>query len=122
MAMDTVERTQFVNSYTRALISAWSSEAFAARLDSDPKGALAEAGLEIPADGDVVVVRTIPEGREEGNLDLQVNYWDIGKATGHYEIHIPETPQIDMAELNEGDLEAVAAGGDSCCCPCSCCT
>lgn len=122
MTMDPVERTQFVNAYTRALITAWSSEAYAAKLETEPRAALAESGLEVPAGAEIVIVRTIPEGREEGDLDLQVNFWDIGKATGRYEVHIPETPQIDMADLSEGDLADVAAGGNSCCCPCSCCT
>jgi hypothetical protein len=121
--LDPRKRAEFVNAYTRALITAWSSEAYAARLDTDARGALAEAGLQIPADAEIVIQRSVPSGQpHEGNLEVQVELWEVGLATGRYEFHIPETPQIDMAELSEGDLSDVAAGGTSCCCPCSCCT
>ena len=124
MAMNPQQRAEFVNAYTRALITAWSSEEFSRRLDQDPKAALAEVGLQIPADAQVELVRTVPEGSHEGSLDAQVALYETGLATGRYEFHIPETPQIDMAELSEGDLDAVAAGSSigCCCCPCCSCT
>ncbi|MEV8566875.1 hypothetical protein AB0436_15130 [Streptomyces sp. NPDC051322] len=122
MALDPRARAEFVNGYTRALITAWSSETFAAKLGTDPRTALAEAGLTLPDDAEIIVVRTVPEGQQDGNLEVQVGLYETGLATGRYEFHIPETPQIDMAELSEGDLADVAAGGTSCCCPCSCCT
>lgn len=122
MALDVQQRTEFVNAYTRALINTWSSEEYAAKLGSDPRTALAEAGLELPVGAQINVVRTIPEGREEGNLEEQVALYEQGLTTKIFEFHIPETPQIDIAELNEGDLASVAAGGNSCCCPCCCCT
>ncbi|GAB7181711.1 hypothetical protein ATKI12_1542 [Kitasatospora sp. Ki12] len=122
MALDQRKRAEFVNGYTRALISAWSSEEYAARLRTDARAALAEAGLEFPADAEIVIVSTAAEGEQEGNLEVQVELFEIGLATGRYEFHIPETPQIDTAELSEGDLSDIAAGGNSCCCPCCCCT
>jgi hypothetical protein len=36
VAMSLSERAEFVNGYTRVLISTWSDEEFARRLDSDP--------------------------------------------------------------------------------------
>ena len=122
MALDPRKRAEFVNGYTRALITAWSSEEYASKLTSSPREALAEAGLSIPENAEIVIVRTVPGGRHEGNLEVQVELWETGLRTGRYEFHIPETPQIDMAELSEGDLADVAAGGTSCCCPCCCCT
>ncbi|GGU90693.1 hypothetical protein GCM10010260_26550 [Streptomyces filipinensis] len=122
MAMDQRKRAEFVNGYTRALISAWSSEEYAARLRTDARAALAEAGLELPAEAEIVIVTTVPEGEHEGNLEKQVDLYEAGLETGRFEFHIPETPQIDTAELSEGDLSDIAAGGTSCCCPCSCCT
>src|SRR5689334_6237942 len=71
---------------------------------------------------EIVNVNTAAEGEQEGNLEVQVELFEIGLATGRYEFHIPETPQIDTAELSEGDLSDIAAGGNSCCCPCCCCT
>jgi len=122
MALDPQQRAEFVNAYTRVLISAWSDGAFAARLQSDARSALAESGLEIAAGGEIVIVTQAPEGSQEGNLDVQVALWETGLETGRYEFHIPETPVVDAAELSEGDLSDVAAGCNYCCCPCCCCT
>ncbi|WP_164416087.1 hypothetical protein [Streptomyces salinarius] len=122
MALDPQQRAEFVNAYTRVLISSWSDEAFAAKLSSEPRTALAESGLELPADAEIVIVTEAPEGHEEGNLDVQVNLWEQGLATGRYEFHIPASPSVDAAELSEGDLSDVAAGCNYCCCPCCCCT
>lgn len=123
MALNPQERAEFVNTYTRVLITAWSSEDFSNRLAQDPKAALAEAGLAIPADAEVDIVRTVADS-PEASLDSQVQLWETGIATGRYVLYVPETPQIDMAELSEGDLDAVAAGlVVACCCsPCCCCT
>jgi hypothetical protein len=123
MALSPQDRTVFVNAYTRILINAWSSEEFAGRLDSDPKAALRENGLAIPADAEVVLVRQFPEGQPEGDLDVQIALWERGLESKVYELHIPETPQVDTAELTEGDLDSIAAGEITiyaCCCPCSC--
>lgn len=124
MALNAQERAEFVNAYTRVLITAWSSEDFSSRLGQDPKATLAEAGLVIPAGGTVEVVRTVTDGSPEASLDSQVELWESGIAGGHYVLYVPETPQIDMAELSEGDLDAVAAGLTiACCCtPCCSCT
>ncbi|MFF3217103.1 hypothetical protein ACFYYB_41610 [Streptomyces sp. NPDC002886] len=126
MALDPQQRAEFVNSYTRVLISAWSDEAFSAKLASEPRTALAEAGLELPADAQVVIVTQAPDGHEQGNLDVQVDLWETGLETGRYEFHIPATPTVDAVELSEGDLSDVAAGVldacNYCCCPCCCCT
>jgi hypothetical protein len=124
VALDPRARAEFINAYTRALITAWSSDEFAAKLTASPRIALAEAGLEIPADAEIVVVRTVPGGQHEGNLEVQVELWEAGLANGRYEFHIPETPQVDMSELSEGDLADITAGVAiyACCCPCCCCT
>jgi len=127
MALDPRQRTEFVNRYTRALINAWSSEEYSAKLDGNPREALAEAGLELPAGAEIVVVRNAPEGHSDTNIDVQVNLYERGLQSGTFEFHIPQAPQIDMAELSEGDLDSISAGELSpdincCCCPCCCCT
>ena len=129
MALNETERTEFVNTFARVLITAWSNDEFSAKLASDPRAALAESGLELPAGSQIVIDRSVPEARKEGNIDLQVELWERGLATGRFEFHIPEVPQIDTAELSEGDLAGVAGGvepvdGDikCCCCPCTTCT
>ncbi len=124
MSMNPQERAEFVNAYTRLLITTWSSDEFAAKVDTDAAGALRECGLELPAGATVELVRIIPEGEHEGSLDVQIEAWERGQATNHYTLHVPDTPQVDMAELTEGDLDAIAAGeGDYYCCCCTpCCT
>jgi hypothetical protein len=123
MALSTQQRAEFINSYTRALIMAWSSDEFSQKLDRSPVEALREVGLELPANAEVVLGRTIPEGQLEPDLDVQIELYEQGLITGRFEFKIPETPQVSMAELSEGDLAGVAAGDIyCCCCPCCCCS
>jgi hypothetical protein len=125
MAMDAQQRSQFVDAYTRLLITTWSSEEFANRLTSDMQGALTEVGLEVPANATVERIREVPEGRqqtERGGLDVQITEWERGLETGHYYLYIPDTPQVDISELSEGDLEGIAASSYICCCCCPCCS
>jgi hypothetical protein len=119
MALDNLRKTQFVNGYTRALITAWSDEEFSGRLVRDPVPALREVGLELPAKARVTLVRDVPQGDREPDLDKQTALYEEGLASGHFVLYVPETPMIDMAELSEGELDGVAAGTEYCCC-CSC--
>jgi hypothetical protein len=127
MTMNAQERTEFVNAYTRALITAWSSEDFSQRLAQDPKAALTEVGLNIPASAEVELIRTSPAGTGgEADIDTHVALWESALSTGHYELHIPEAPQIDMAEIIEGDLNTIVdvtvPPCSSSCCPDYCCS
>ena len=123
MPLSSQDRAAFVSAYTRILINAWSSDEFARQLDADPRSALRENGLDIPEGAEVTLVRNIPDGQPEGSLDVQIALWERGLATNRYELHIPETPQVDTAELTEGDLDSIAAGVTikTCCCPCCSC-
>ena len=127
MTMTAQERTEFVNAYTRALITAWSSEDFSHRLAQDPKATLTEVGLNIPAGAQVELIRTTPaDAGAEPDIDTHVALWETALSTGLYELHIPETTQIDMAELSAGDLDTaimdITIPQYCCCCPCCCCT
>ena len=57
----------------------------------------------------------------EGSLDGQVSLWEDGQITGRFELHVPQTPQIDTSELTESDLDTIAAGLEVSCCSCPCC-
>lgn len=119
--MEPRERAAFVSAYTKILTAAWSNEAYAARLASDPVAALAEHGLTVPAQSSVRIIREVAG---EPDLEAQVRMWENGKTTGTYELLVPNTPQIDTRELSEADLEAVSGGDTYCCCcsPCCSCT
>jgi hypothetical protein len=124
MALSAEARTEFVNAYTRVLITGWSSEEYDSKLDTNPREALAEAGLELPAAAQVVVVRTEPSA--DASLDTQVELYERGLATGRFEFHVAAAPQVELTELVEGDLEYVAAVGNNTvtcsCTPCCCCS
>jgi hypothetical protein len=124
MTMSPHERAEFVNAYTRVLITTWSDDAFAARLDANPAAALRECGLDVPADAAVEVVRAMAEGEQESSLDVQIEAWELGAQTRRYSLYVPGTPQVDTAELTDADLDSIAAGlfACCCCCPCCCCT
>jgi len=88
MAMDPQQRAAFVDAYTRLLITTWSSEEFASRVDTDLRGALAQVGIEVPAGATLERVRDIPEVQREGGLDVQVEEWERGMETNHFSVHI----------------------------------
>lgn len=117
--MEPRERANFVSAYTKILTTAWSNEAFAARLTAEPAAALAEHGLAVPAGATVSIVREIGG---EPDLEAQVRMWEAGTSTGRYELRVPGTPQIDTRELSEADLEAVSGGDTYCCCCSPCCS
>jgi hypothetical protein len=127
MAMSDTEMNDFINVYTKALVTSWSSEEYTQRLTDSPRNALAEVGLELPANARISIIKTIPEESDptaaRGHLDRQVALWQVGLDTGYYELYIPSTPQVDAENLDLNELQAVAGGDvNCCCCPCSCCT
>jgi len=119
--MEPRERSAFVSAYTKVLTAAWSDDGYVGRLEENPRTALAEQGLELPANATVRIVRAIGG---DPDLEAQVALWNAGKETGVYELRVPSSPQIEDRELSEADLEAVAGGDSYCCCcsPCCCCT
>lgn len=141
--MDTQDRTDFISGYTKLVLATWSDESLGDRLVSDPKSVLAQFGLNVPATASVTVVRQIPPDHGEPDVDFQVRLWEKGLESGEFEMHVPETPQIDMEELSESELEGITGGraasigvgtaastsgtvsasGDWCtsCTPCCCC-
>ena len=122
--MGQLEKDAFLASYTKVLVSAWTDDEYAQRLDSDPAGALREHGIEVPAGGKLVVTRTIPEDAGAPDEDAAIAKWEAGHQSGTYILSVPATPQVDFGELSESDLMAVSGGVKvSCCsCPCSCCS
>lgn len=126
MPMSDAEKQEFVNAYTKVLVTSWSSEEYRDRLNTEPIEALAEAGLEVPEGASVAVVTSIPEEADpsgKGHLDRQIAQWEAGEESQAYTIYVPDTPRIDMSDIDMDDLESVAGGDvNCCCCPCSCCT
>ncbi|MEZ0093829.1 hypothetical protein [Streptacidiphilus sp. EB129] len=119
--MNSQDRADFLNAYTKLLVSAWSDEDFAARLKSEPRAALAEVGLEVQADAQINIltysVAHDTPSEQEAALEEQIGFWEEGLKTGIYKLHVPDEPQIDGEALSDSDLMSVAGGG-CCCCPC----
>lgn len=133
--MDSAERTAFVNQYTKLVITAWSDDAVMNRLKADPQSTAKDFGIDVPPGGRVTLVSEIPSsGDHSPQLDFQLRLWDQGKESGVYELHVPETPQLDTDELDELELTSISGGRAAaqtggggvnlctCCCPCCCCT
>ena len=117
--MQAQEKSEFLAAYTKVLTNAWSSSQYATQLTTRPKETLAEAGLTIPADGNISIVRDVAG---EASLEDQIAAWEKAASTNDFVLYVPETPMVDTAELSESDLEAVAGGTDYCCCCCPCCS
>ena len=127
MALSEAQKNEFIDAYTKALLSSWSSDEYAARLESDPRAALAEVGLDLPEGSVIEITRAAADPAaaaqsQEGRLDRQVALYEAGLESGTFEFHIPATPQIDTSELDVDELAEVAGGDfNCCCCPCCCC-
>jgi hypothetical protein len=113
------ERDAFVRSYTEILTNTWSDESYENRLLDNPREVLQEAGLSVPANATIQIIRNIAG---TGTLDDQVKLWEDGQTSGTFELYVPNTTQTAKVDVSETDLEAVAGGGDACCCCCPCCT
>ncbi len=117
--------TDFRDQYLQTLIKDWTDDEFSARLDADPKAALAEVGLSLPENVRVEVVRhrsdEVNPYEDKGNeaaLDVQQTLYEKGLETGVFQLHLPAAPAADSAELSEQELNEVAAGEVPCCCCC----
>jgi len=128
MSLTGQDRAQFVSDYSRALVTSWSNEAFSRQLDDEPRIALAQVGITLPADARVHVVRPTarPDDQYANGVDRQLELYESGLATGLFEFYFPDAPLLDTSELAMAELHGVAAGGiwDPYCCSCcpSCCS
>ena len=118
------ERAHFVAAYTEILLAAWSSRSFAELLDTDPRVAVAQFGLDVGDQARIDVRQEISADHGPADLEIAVADWFAGQRSGHYRLYVPSTPQLDVAELDLDDLETLAAGHSAaqcCCTPCCSC-
>lgn len=117
--MESDERIAFVNSYTKILTGAWSSEEFSLRLENDPVSVLADNGLTVEEGARVDIIRVRDS---EPDLRTQTQLWEIGRQSGRYVLYVPNLPQLDVRDLADEELDGLAggAGGSYCCNPCCC--
>jgi hypothetical protein len=108
--------------WARLTAHAWEDPAFKQQLLSNPKPALAEAGLEVPENFDVRIVEA--GSAEAGEVGV---YTITEESPGVYSLtmRLAEKPTGVSGELSESELDAVAGGTSvsSCCCTCTpCCS
>jgi hypothetical protein len=108
--VDAQDRTDFITSYTKLLVAVWSDETLGDKLAATPIPVLAQFGLIVPATANVTVIRQIPPEHGDPDVDFQVRLWEKGLETGDFEMHVPQTPQIDMSELSDSELEGITGG------------
>lgn len=115
---------EFNQAYSTVLVKSWTDEEFSTLLDNDPVEALRSCGLELPSGASVNVWRHIAEDAPAPSEDAAFELWRLGEQTGTYMMSVPPIDEISSKELDEADLEKIAAGWSvSCCscCPCCCC-
>lgn len=117
--MANIEQSDFEDRYHELLMRSWTSEDFTTELLANPAQTLAEIGLAVP-EGTVVTIKRESEG--EGDLAEQYRLFTQGAASGQVILVVPEVPPLDVGELSESELSAVAGGVTFCCCPCCTCT
>jgi hypothetical protein len=98
----------FLKKYTDLMLAVWRDENEERKLVADPKQYAIEAGLPVAAGAEVVLDRTQTDG-----LFTRDQLADDWTATPNRHIlHVPAAPLVDLAELDERELEGVAAGAN----------
>jgi hypothetical protein len=100
---------EFTNAYTSLLITVWTDEAAAAQLAADPTAYATEKGLPV-AEGSIVRVDDSPH---DGLFTLEEVTAGWTATPGVHILYVPATPVVDLNELDEADLDAIAAGDNS---------
>lgn len=96
----------FIDGYTSLLIASWTNDEERARLLADPAAYAASKGLPVEPGAVVRVDETAHDG-----LFTQEEVLAAWSGTpGVHILLVPATPVVDLDELDEADLEAIAAG------------
>jgi hypothetical protein len=97
---------EFIDGYTSLLLSSWTNEDERARLLADPAAYAAAKGLPVEP-GAVVRVDETPHDGLFTQLEVRTAW---SGTPGEHVLLVPATPVVDLDELDEADLEAIAAG------------
>jgi hypothetical protein len=97
---------EFIDGYTSLLISSWTNEDERARLLADPAAYAAAKGLPVQP-GAIVRVDDTPH---DGLFTQEEVLTAWSGTPGIHTLLVPVTPVIDLDELDEAELEAIAAG------------
>lgn len=114
---------EFAAAYTKLLVAVWKDAKLADLLRSDPRAVAADAGLVIPSDVEVKVVKASDDLPDDPQMELEMYYGDFqkGLADKVVTLAIPEVSMLKVQDLTSEELAGVAGG--LCirlCCSCSC--
>ena len=114
---------EFAAAYTKLLVAVWKDAKLADLLRSDPRAVAADAGLVIPSDVEVKVVKASDDLPDDPQMELEMYYGDFqkGLADKAVTLAVPQAPALDAQDLTSDDLAEVAGGMACCCLPCCCC-
>ena len=123
--MTAEEKNAFLKAYGSVLNRTWTDQSYMSRVQTDPAGALKEAGLSIPPGVKISVQTQLPKlpSGKQGTIGDLLTQWESGVAKGHTTLYLPARPSLVESELSEEQLNAVAGGACSssiisCCCCC----
>jgi hypothetical protein len=119
--MSTIELNDFTERFGQLLLQSWTNEDYLNKLIAEPGAALAEAGLALPASVAVRVERGepadgMPSRYEEGDFEKSYAHFVEAAETGSFTLVIPETPELELGELKDSELETVSGGANVYCC------
>ncbi len=112
-----MESGAFKDAYIRLVTRTWSDDTYRDTVLADPITHLREAGFEIPEGATVRVDTEDYANLPDAGLDGAAEWWDKDAASGIYRIALPESAPVQLAELDERELEGLAGGV---CCSCCC--
>jgi hypothetical protein len=101
--------TDFTTRYTTLMFSVWNDPQAEQALLADPLAQARAVGLPVRDGATVVLDRSQPDGlfTKQQLLD------DWHAAPDRHVLHVPAAPLVDMDELDDRELELLAAGSDS---------
>ena len=108
-----LDKSAFVQSYSRVMALSWADEDYMKRLIAEPRQVLSEAGIATPESAKVNVITVSPEEQGKGKIEDQIIMWEKGDLTGTYDLLVPLKPadwSPSNIELSDEQLAAVAGG------------
>ncbi|GIE91018.1 hypothetical protein [Actinoplanes regularis] len=96
----------FIARYTTLMLAVWNDAETERRLVADPRAEALTAGLPVQPNAAVVLDRSQPDG--VFSRETLVADWTADP--GRHVLHVPAAPMIDLDELDERQLDLIAAG------------
>jgi hypothetical protein len=114
--MSAIQFNEFNERFGNLLLRAWTSEDYVDTLLHDPRRALAEVGLGVPATTEVIVERRADpnagsvDDDGEDVIRRQHEYWLRAVESGRLMLFVPEVPEVDLSEMEDSELDFIAGG------------